>query len=132
MILPSGICLCIGAILAAPPAAEVQWIEPNLVHLRSGPIREWSDFPEQADAVRWEHKFTATENTGEWTLLIRQQDVKQQWRVMLNGRDLGELMRDENDMLVALEVPTGAVAGGQNVLRIAAASSAAATSDDVR
>lgn len=126
------IYLCCGALLSAEPLVEGRWLESKLVHLRSGPVREWSDFPEHAQLQRIEKTFTAPGNSREWTLLIRQQDVKQLWRLTLNGKALGELMRDENDLVMAFAVPQGAVAAGDNILRIEAASAAPATSDDVR
>jgi hypothetical protein len=63
---------------------------------------------------------------------LRQQDVKQAWRVLLNGKSLGELVRDENDQILYLPIPTGALNDGQNVLRVESPALAAALSDDIR
>src|SRR5690242_14449152 len=60
-------------------------VEPAQVHLRSGTEREWTDFPEVANERHLERKFPAKSNAEEQTLLIRQQDVKQGWNVLLNG-----------------------------------------------
>jgi hypothetical protein len=122
-----------GAVLfAADSAPGEKKLEPNLVHLRSGPDREWSEFPEVADAARLDLKFNATKNAAEQTLMLRQQDVKQQWFVVLNGRRLGELTRDENDMTLAFAVPAGTLNEGENALSIEPAPSARPQSDDIR
>ena len=107
------------------------WIEPRLVHLRSGTDREWSDFPETADGPRLSVSFDAVKNTGEHALMLRQQDVKQQWFVSLNGKKLGELVRDENDMTIGLAVPANALKDGDNVLVIESPASAKTPSDDI-
>ena len=52
-------------------------IDSRLIHLRSGQVREWSSFPEQADAVILERRFEARKNQAEAALRLRQQDVKQ-------------------------------------------------------
>ena len=93
-------------------------ITGRLHHLRLGGPREWSDFPEQAEAERLELKFEASANATEQTLAVRQQDVKQAWVVKLNGKDLGRLTIDENDMLLYFPVPPGILREGENVLVI--------------
>ena len=97
----------------------------------SGAVREWSTFPEAAEAAHLELKFAATPNAADCALLLRQQDVKQVWQVALNGKKLGELTRDENDMVVAFAVPAGTLVDGDNSLRIEPRSPTAATSDDI-
>jgi hypothetical protein len=105
-------------------AALVRAADPELVvtprphHLRAFEPREWSEFPEQAEAARLELKFAATANSSEQALALRQQDIKQSWRVRLNGTELGKLATDENDMLVYLTVPAAALVSGENVLAI--------------
>ena len=84
--------------------AQRQIVEPRLVHLRSGPVREWSSFPGEAEAAHLELRFDAAKNAGEAALRLRQQDVKQAWRVLLNGKSLGELVRDENDQVLYLSL----------------------------
>jgi hypothetical protein len=110
---------------------ESRMIESRMVHLRSGGAREWSSFPEQAEAAQLEVRFAAEKNAGEWTLRLRQQDVKQAWRVMLNGQPLGGLVNDENDQLLYLPIAAGRLIDGENVLRIESPGRGPA-SDDVR
>ena len=63
----------------------------RLHHLRSGPIREWADFPEQAEAAELRLTFTSTVNAGKRTLRVRHRDVKQTWKVRVNDREIGRL-----------------------------------------
>lgn len=113
-----------------PSFGQARELEPSLVHLRSGAEREWTSFDAEADGPDWTHRFAGTPNATEQTLCLRQQDVKQGWRVLLNGEPLGTLSRDENDSRICLPVPPGRLTA-QNVLHIEPASRTAA-SDDVR
>ncbi len=107
-------------------------IEPRLVHLRSDTVREWSSFPAQPEGTFLEVKFDAAVNEREYALRVRQQDVKQPWRVLLNGKPLGELIRDEVDLTFYLPIAKGALMAGENTLRIESTSRGPQTSDDVR
>ncbi|HKB04571.1 MAG TPA: CehA/McbA family metallohydrolase [Gemmataceae bacterium] len=104
-------------------------LDARLHHLRNGSEREWADFPEKPEAQALTVRFQAAANAGERALRLRQQDVKQTWRVLLNGKALGQLVTDENDTVIYLPVPVNRLADGENVLRIEAASKVA---DDVR
>jgi hypothetical protein len=104
-------------------------LDDRLHHLRSGEIREWSDFPEQAEGSRFEVRFASAANEGEHTLRLRQQDVKQPWRVVLNGKELGRLIADENDQILYFPVAEGRLVEGTNTLTVEAA---AKTADDIR
>jgi hypothetical protein len=133
-----GLYCALGAVLgperlaSAQPPVAVQIIEPRLVHLRNDGPREWSSFPETAESQRLERQFKAEKNTGQYTLRVRQQDIKQAWRVALNGKPLGELVRDENDMIIYLAIPAGGLVNGQNVLRIESPARGPALTDDIR
>ena len=96
-----------GPVFAAEPAPGPIVIEPALVHLRSGQDREWATFPEVAGERQLERTFTAKTNADELTLLLRQQDVKQGWNVVLNGTKLGELVRDERQRVGSMGVAIG-------------------------
>ena len=63
-------------------------------------------------------RFSAGPNDSEWALRLRQQDVRQSWKVMLNGKELGRLAGDENDMVVYFPVPSGALSASGNTLAI--------------
>jgi hypothetical protein len=129
--------LIIGLLFFQPAASgeapgEVQSLEPRLVHLRSGSTREWSSFPEQPEASYLETRFSAQRNSGEMALRLRQQDVKQAWRVLLNGKSLGELVRDENDQTLFLTIAAGALVDGENTLRVESPARSAPPCDDIR
>ncbi|MCA9217599.1 MAG: hypothetical protein KDB27_31235, partial [Planctomycetales bacterium] len=98
-------------------AHEVIYDSPRMYHLRADGPREWSDFPERADATNVSVDFDATEKSARCALRIRQQDVKQTWNVTLNEKKLGALRIDENDMVVYFEIPAGTVVDGKNTLR---------------
>ena len=111
-----------------PPAAGIE-LSGRMHHLRSGGAREWADFPVDAEGAALVLPFDSTANTSERTLRLRHRDVKQAWRLLLNGRELGRLPADEADTVAFLAVPAGALRDGRNELRIEAAGAA---SDDVR
>jgi hypothetical protein len=103
--------------IQAAPAKE-QVLDARLHHLRQGEQREWSDFPEKAEAPSLLVRFQAEANAAEQTLRLRQQDVKQTWKVLLNGQERGRLLPDENDQVIYLALPPGALVAGENTLRI--------------
>jgi hypothetical protein len=117
-------CLCVVASRGAD-----RKLDDRLHHLRSGEIREWLDFPEQAEGSRFEVRFESAANKVEHTLRLRQQDVKQPWRVVLNGKELGRLISDENDQVLYFPVPEGRLVEGTHTLTVEAAGK---TTDDIR
>lgn len=130
----SAVALAVSAIfaLADEPPAKSQSIEPRWIHLRNDPIREWSSFPATPNAAELEVHFNAAKNPAEYALRLRQQDVKQSWRVLLNGKPLGDLTRDEADLVIYLPVAPGALVAGENALRIEPTARGAKAADDIR
>jgi hypothetical protein len=129
------LALCLLALLSASRAGGEDIspaIEPRLLHLRSGGEREWSSFPEKADGAHCSVKFAGSKNAGEQTLRLRQQDVKQAWRVLLNGMQLGQLLRDEADMIVYFPIAVAQLADGENTLLIECTARGPGSSDDIR
>ena len=135
-----GLALCFGAGAAMIATAEEKAaqssarvsVESRLLHLRSGEEREWSSFPEMPNGSFLEARFTASANSAEVALRLRQQDVKQRWHVKLNDKRIGELVGDEADMIVYVPIAAGALLDGENVLRIECAASTSKASDDIR
>lgn len=113
-------------------AADSDELSKVWVHLRNSDRREWTEFPEQSDGVLLERRFQAAKNSIEATLSLQQYDVKQVWRVSVNGKSLGELVRDENHMRSYFSVPAGLLKDGENDLRIEPASRAVKDTDDIR
>jgi len=102
----------------------------KLHHLRQIEPREWSTFPEKAEATKLELKFEAKAATRERCLSLRQQDVKDNWTISLNGEPLGKLHINEIDMRVYYEVGFDLVKDGENTLTIECPRSRKA--DDIR
>ena len=107
-------------------------VELKVIHLRNEPQREWASFPESADGVELARKFTALAFPGAWSLRIRQQDVKQNWQILLNDKPLGALIRDEADIVWQLPIPAKQLLAGENQLRIEVKPGGKSAADDIR
>jgi hypothetical protein len=99
-----------------PAAAKETVLDSHLHHLRVSEVREWGDFPEKAEGPKLALTFRAERNEEEWTLRLRQQDVKQTWKVLLNGKQLDRLRADENDQVVYVAVPARSLVTVENRL----------------
>ena len=113
---------------SAAPSSIDPVITGRMHHLRSGPAREWSAFPERAEGTELGLAFQAESNQREQTLRLRHRDLKQPWRVLLNGAEIARLPFDEADMITYWVVPAGTLKAGRNELRIHCTGKA---SDDV-
>ena len=113
---------------SAAPSTIDHVITDRMHHLRSGPAREWSAFPERAEGTELGLAFEAESNQRERTLRLRHRDLKQPWRVLLNGAEIARLPFDEADMITHWVVPAGTLKAGRNELRIHCTAKA---SDDV-
>jgi len=122
----------LGIILSLSPllAAKELVLTDRLHHLRNEATREWSSFPQQAEAKSLELSFKLPGKPTESTLQLRQQDVKQAWKVVINGKLIGKLQTDENDMVRYLAVPANILRPGENQLTISTDSKRG--SDDIR
>jgi hypothetical protein len=109
--------------------AEATVLDPAFHHLRNAEPLEWNHFPEKAEAAKLDRTFDLEEPTSYKLLTLRQADVKQTWDVTLNGRKLGVLDRDDNDLEHALPIPEKALKEVGNKLEIATRSDAP---DDIR
>jgi len=93
-------------------------LTPRLHHLRAAGEREWSDFPQKPEGPSLTLRFRARANDREWALRLRQQDVRQTWKVHINGKECGRLQGDENDTILYLPIPAGRLRDGENQLLI--------------
>jgi hypothetical protein len=109
--------------------AQRQTLHADLVHLRSGAVREWDTFAPTAAGAALQVDFETAANDRPVTLGLRRIDVKESWRVLLNGEPLGDLFSDENDLQETWELPAGRLRSGSNRLSIQAISDRV---DDVR
>ncbi len=126
------ICLTLVAVTYLCSSVSLggeQVLDDRLHHLRSGEVREWSDFPEKSEGSSFELRFESAANEKEHALRVRQQDVKQPWRVVLNGKELARLTADENDQVLYFPVPAGRLIAAPNTLAVEAAGK---TADDIR
>lgn len=112
---------------AATPAITIQ---KEMCHLRNAEPREWSTFPERSDGQQRTVQFESGTNASPWTLTLRQSDVKETWTVTINGKRLGQLVRDENDLTTDFLIPASTLKDGNNELKIACRKDA--TPDDIR
>lgn len=103
-------------------------ITTRLHHLRSGGQREWAEFPARAEGSELVVTFDSTRNPAERTLQLRHRDLKQSWRVLVNGTEIAQLPIDESDMITDWAVPAGTLRDGANELRVRCTGKA---SDDV-
>ena len=104
-------------------------VDNAMHHLRNAHAREWSEFPTEANKNELSILFTSKSNSNEHTLSLRQYDVKQNWRILLNEHDMGALATDEKEMRTYFSIPAGSLRDGQNKLVIRCKDD---TSDDIR
>lgn len=110
------------------PAAADAVITARMHHLRSGAEREWAEFPLEAEGRELVLAFQAQPDRGEQTLRLRHRDLKQQWRVLVNGTEIARLPLEEADMVTCWTLPAGTLREGTNELRV---HGAGRLSDDV-
>src|SRR6267142_5162881 len=106
-------------------------VDGKLHHLRSGELREWDEFPQQAEGKELILRFNASKNDKEQTLRFRQRDVKQTWAIRLNDKKLGTLLLDEKDTVIYMALPAEALRDGENELRFSCDGGAGLASDDI-
>lgn len=93
-------------------------LEPDLHHLRTTEAREWSEFPRSADQKELRIQFSADKNNTEFTLQLRQLNVKHNWQIDLNNSRLANLHLNENDLTVYFPIPAETLNDGENELVI--------------
>ena len=100
-------------------------------HLRPAGERDWEDFAERAEGPELTVHFTGRANAAPVTLIVRQRDVKQSWQVRFNGKKVGSLVQDENDMRACWDIPAGTLRDGENELKVSCDATGDAARDDV-
>ncbi|MBD0378503.1 MAG: hypothetical protein ICV51_23100 [Flavisolibacter sp.] len=109
--------------------AQQQVIDSQFHYLRNGIKPEWKEFARVVPQRQLTLYFTTQANEKEQTLRLRQYDVNQRWKVLLNDHALGTLTVDENDMITYLVIPAGTLLTGSNKLQIEPSD---IESDDIR
>ena len=98
-------------------------VTEKIFHLGTKGLPEWAEFSGKSPHGRnLSVSFESKTNEKEATLFLYQDDVKQGWRVSLNGKRLGNLERFESKVLHSLKVPAGTLKDGQNKLAVEAPS----------
>src|SRR5688572_18947851 len=92
-----GVLALLPLMILVPPAALAAdlAISGRMHHLRSQAAREWAEFPERAEGTELVLTFDAKSNDVEHTVRLRHRDLKQLWRVLLNGKEIARLPLDE-------------------------------------
>ena len=107
------------AVTAAARADDRQILNDKRIHLGNADSPEWDEFAaDPPTGKRFDVTFDADANAKEATLFIRQDDVKGEWPVELNGKRIGTLFKMEADLVHTLTIPAGALRRGRNLLAI--------------
>jgi hypothetical protein len=93
-------------------------LDRTMHYVRNNAAREWSEFPAEVNERSLVITFSSKKNAGEQTLSLRQYDVKQTWKVLINGKDIGMLPLDEKDMITYFPLFPGILLDGKNTLEI--------------
>lgn len=88
-------------------------------HLGVAGEPEWDEFRDvPVEGPRFDFDFSIEGNTNDWTILLRQRDVKVNWGVQLNGRTFTNLVLAEDDLVNAWVVSAKFLREGTNALTI--------------
>ena len=104
--------------VAAAWQAKSILISKESKHIRSGTEREFSSFPKQTTSNHFYSEFDATENESEYTLLVTQNHVRNQWIVTINGKKLGKLETHEGKLISHYVIPSKTLKDGTNAITI--------------
>jgi len=111
--------LLLGALANRPATGARLVLNTQRLHLGNPDAPEWEWFAARPpDARRLDLRFSARPNDREATLFIRQDDVRQDWFVELNGWRLGKLFLMEADLVHAIAIGPGTLRDGENVLSL--------------
>jgi hypothetical protein len=106
-------------LLTLLPTLAAIDLEPRMRHLRSTGEVEWDEFKNvPLDGARLDYTFNSEQNSNDWTLFLRQRDVKVVWWVQLNGKTLTNLFLSEDDLVHAVTIPARAITSGTNKISI--------------
>src|SRR5215210_7283026 len=106
-------------------------LDARMHHLRLGTEREWNTYAEQAEGDALNLDFKLDKIDTELTLMLRQRDVKQMWKVSLNDHPLGQLVQDENDLTLSFALSSAILNQSVNHLRIEPQQRGGTSSDDI-
>jgi hypothetical protein len=90
----------------------------RLHHLRNGSEPQWEEFSGTSEGDRLRLNFKMESGSREHCLALRQYNVNEAWKVLLNNQVLGELTLDEKDMLSYFSISKGLLRSGENTIEI--------------
>ena len=91
-------CIVLLLLFVVAGFSQSRVLDNKMYHLRVTDQPEWSGFP-GVSGKQLVIRFDAQQNPVENTLKLRQEDVKQNWRILLNDREIGKLDMDESIMI---------------------------------
>jgi hypothetical protein len=104
------------------PTAQAQEggrvIHPTYHHLGDDPVRNWPDVPVEPEGTELRFEFEARANSHPATLRVRQRDIDNTWRVLINEAEVAQLDKLRADRRVFYEIAAGSLRDGVNELRI--------------
>jgi len=104
---------------SAETTGDILVLNGKRLRLGATGASEWESFANDPPvSQRLDLKFNARSNIHEATLFIRQDEVRQDWFVELNGRRLGKLFLMEADLVHHFAIPKGALRDGGNLLSL--------------
>ena len=98
--------------------AAVIDVHPKLHHLGDNVVAAWTESTPKPEGFVLMMPFEFKGGDGAYTLAIAQQDVNNDWLIILNGREIGRLRKDVAKLTVRVPVPKGMLRGGANELVI--------------
>ena len=93
-------------------------VHPKLHHLGDNVVTSWTESTPKPEGFVLTMPFEFKGGDGAHTLSIAQQDVNNDWLIILNGREIGRLRKDAAKLTVRVPVPKGVLRGGANELVI--------------
>lgn len=105
----------------APPglkgAATID-VHPKLHHLGDNTVAAWTESTPKPEGFVLTMPFDFKGGDEAYTLSIAQQDVHNDWLILLNGREIGRLQKDTAKLTNRVPVPRGTLKKGANELVI--------------
>ena len=112
------------------PAAERWRTDVEIHHLRAGVDAEWDEFKGRTPDGRDLNEALTLDTlpAAPASLLIWQKGVKRNWALRVNGKDLGNLVLQEEPLVSRFALPDGLLRAGRNTVQVLAPKEA----DDVQ
>lgn len=102
-----------------PVAAVELVLDAKMRHLRNAEPREWTEFPEQAEAKELTYSFEVTKEFRPRTLRLRHRDLRRDWIISLDGQTLVRVPQGDQDATTFWPLPPEKLTPGKHELTIA-------------